>query len=246
MNDRLAGPRARLFFSLTHLAFYLILTLAILACSVIGNFPSNNRPTPTPTKVIFGTELTPGASKGGAIWQGTITSDTSRAYFSNGAQVNFCTTQWTTDLTFVVNSAGNVSGHAEATLAAPRQCTNNNIVGNVTSYTFDISGQKTTSSFNIGFKITSVSPGPPDGEFGGYVLLMQEGPCLATPHDIQVALTDDKTAEANLNYPDAKFDCGGSKDDILKSDNLVKLNYLADCNNRPASLNDPVIDNLCQ
>ena len=246
MNDRLAGPRARLFFGLSRLAFFLLLTLAILACSVIGNFPSNGRPTSTPTKVIFGTELTPGTSKGVAIWQGTITSDTSRAYFSDGAQVNFCATQWTTDLTFVVNSAGNMSGHAEATLAAPRQCTNNNIVGNVSSYTFDISGQKTTSGFNIGFKITSVSPGPPDGEFGGYVLLMQEGPCLATPHDIQVPLTDDKTAEATLNYPGAKFGCGGSKDDILKSNNLVKLNYLAECSNIPASLNDPVIDRLCQ
>jgi hypothetical protein len=205
--------------------------------------------TSTPTSVIVAVERTPSPVRqsASAIWQGTITSNTSRTYLSNGSEVMACSTDWVTDLTFVVDPTGGVSGHAEGALMPPRQCNvTKNLVPNLTAYKFAVSGQKTQSGFDLGLQMLSFSPGPPAGESGGYILLIAKGPCPGVPHTFQVPMTSAKTAEATLNYSDATLGCGGSKDDIFKSDNLVKLNFFAECSQRPTDLNDPQIDKLCQ
>ncbi len=215
--------------------------------------PSAHIPTlvsnPTQTSVVLAVEQTPSAvpKPVSVIWRGTISSNTSRAYMSNGSQVNLCTTDWLTNLTFVVDATGKVAGHAEGKLTSPRQCTpKNNLVPNLDAYQLALSGQATPGGLELGLRITSFSPGLPAGEFGGYVLLLSKGPCPGVPHTFQVPMTSATTAQATLNYSDATMGCGGSKDDVFKSDNLVKLTFLAPCSRLPSNLNDPEIAQLCQ
>jgi len=204
--------------------------------------------TPTPTPVIFAQEqsATP-PGKGGAIWNGTVTSSTSRQYMSNGKLVNSCKTDWVTDLTMVVDSSGHMTGDAEGRLITPRTCTAaTNLVPNLTGFTLKVDGTKKDLGFEIQLTYVSKTPGSPAGEFGGYTLLFVHAPCDSKPRNLPIPLTSSTTAEANISYSEVMTGCGGSKDDIMASTNLFKFAYSFDCKNRPSDLNDPEIIKLCQ
>jgi len=204
--------------------------------------------TPTPTPIIFAQEhtVTPQV-KGGAIWRGIVTSNTSRQFKSNGQLVNSCETDWVTDITMVVDSSDHVTGDAEGSLMSPRTCTAaTNLVPNLTGYTLRVDGAKTDKGFNIQLTNVSKTPGSPAGEFGGYSLLFSHASCNGLPRDLQIPLNNMTTAEATLTFTEVMAGCGGSKDDIMSSTNLLKFSYSFDCKDRPSDLNDPEINKLCQ
>jgi hypothetical protein len=235
--------------------FLLLFILITLACSGISSVsPANDSrrasptPTPTPTPVIFAQELsaTPPVNDG-AIWIGKVTSNTARQYMSQGKVLNTCTTDWVTDVTMLVDSSGHVTGDARGSLMTPRHCTLvTNLEPNLTGYTLKVGGVKTDKEFNIQFTLVSSTPAPPAGEFGGYSLLFAHASCDFSPRMIPVTLTSPTTAGASPLYSEVMTGCGGSKDDIMSSENSIEFSHSFDCKNKPSDLNDPEINKLCQ
>ncbi len=223
-----------------------IFAMTTFACAALT---PRQTPTPTPTRQIgaieIGTPELKGNKKDFAIWTGTITSQTSRQFMSNGAEVNSCTTDWITDLDFIIDSAGTLAGTGKATLSPARTCAPlNNLVENTSEMTISIQGYKDNSTMNLQLGVASLQP-PSSGDFGGYSLLMTTGTCPADKHVIQVPLTRATSADAQLNLNATMTGCGGSKDDVMSNQSLVKLHYRFKCSELPADNNDPVLEQLC-
>jgi hypothetical protein len=225
------------------------LALVTFACAAL--IPTiAGKATPTPTGQIGAIEIgTPGL-KGNKrdfqIWSGTITSQTSRQYMSNGSIVNTCNTNWITDLDFAVDSAGDVSGTGDAKLAGARTCSpQSNLVANTSEMSLSIHGQKDSTAFTLYLALTRAQPSP-SADFGGYMLLMNNGTCPAAAKSVQVPLTGISTAQANLDLSGVLSGCGGSTNDIMNNTSLVRLQFRFKCSDIPADMNDPALKQLCQ
>jgi hypothetical protein len=223
-----------------------IIALTSFACATLTPKPT---PTPTPTRQIgaieIGTPELTGNKKDFAIWTGTITSQTSRQYKSNGAVVNSCTTDWITDLDFAIDSSGNLNGTGKAKLSPARNCTPlNNLVENTSAMMISIRGRKDSSTIYLQLGIISHQP-TSSGDFGGYILLNSSGTCPSVAQTIQAPLTSPSTAEAQLNLSATMTGCGGSKDDVMSNQSLIKLQYRFRCSELPADINDPLLEQLC-
>lgn len=230
-------------------ASLLIIALASFACAAL--IPSiGSGATPTPTGQIgaieVGTPALNGSKKDYQIWSGTITSQTSRQFMSNGSLVNTCMTNWVTDLDFAVDSAGSVAGTGQASLSAPRTCSlHSDLAANTQGATIPVEGRKDSAAFQINLALTAAKPFP-SGDFGGYILLFNNGTCPAKRQTIMVPLTGPSAAEAQLNLTGVLTGCGGSKDDIMSNQSLVKLQFRFKCSDVPADMNDPTLKQLCQ
>jgi hypothetical protein len=164
---------------------------------------------------------------------------------SKGAEVNSCTTDWITDLDFVMDSAGTLTGTGKATLSPARTCMPlNDMAENTSEMTISIAGYKVDSTFNLQLGATSFQP-PSSGDFGGYLLLIASGTCPSNKHMIQVPLTSATTAEAQLNLNATMTGCAGSGDDVMSNRSLVKLQFIFKCSELPANNNDPALEQLC-
>lgn len=227
------------------LGFLSIFVLTTFACTAL-----NPTATPTPTGQIGAVEIgTPelkGDKKDFAIWTGTITSQTSRQYMSNSKLVNTCETDWITDLDFAIDPTGELIGSGQATISPARTCTPvNNLMANISAMTLSVQGHKDSTSLFLNLGITDRQPAS-SGDFGGYILLNNSGTCPSFPSTIQVPLKSPTTAETNLNLSATMTGCGGSGEDKMSNQSLVKLQYKFKCSEVPVDLNDPVIQKLCQ
>jgi hypothetical protein len=222
----------------------LFVTLACIFPAVAGAAP-----TPTPTSVIQAVELTPTAKSPATnediLWKGTITSDTSRQYMANGAQVNFCTTNWVTDYLLRISPNGDVTGEGQGNLFGARTCTNNNMAPNITGFNIRIQGTKGSSQFLLQFL-----PGTPTtgsaGEFGGYNLLFLQAICPSFHRTLQLPLTGPDTVDTTLSFSVQMTGCGGSANDIMMSKNLVKMSVYLKCKDILASPSDQEAVALCK
>lgn len=238
-----------------HRNFLLTVTLAIaamlatFACAALFP-PAAAKATPTPTGQIGAVEAATPGLKGNRgdyqLWSGTITSETSRQFKSNGSVVNSCTTNWLTDLDLAVDFVGDVYGLGQSTLSAPRSCTrSSNLVANTSEVSISINGRKDSSAFFLDLAQTAFKP-MPSGDFGGYILLSIDGTCPGQRKSIQVKSTSSTTAEAQLDLTATMTGCGGSKDDIMTNQSLVKLQYLFKCSQLPADTANSTQMQLCQ
>jgi hypothetical protein len=223
--------------------------LSMLACGALLP-PVGAAVTPTPTGQIGAIEAeTPelkGNHKDFQVWTGTITSKTSRRYFSNGTLVNTCLTDWITEIDLAVDAVGDVRGTGKATLSGPRSCSpQSNLVENTSEMDLSASGRKDNTAFHLAFSMLSVTP-MPSGEFGGYDLLLSDGKCPPTAASSTIPLTSGTAAQASLSLRGVPTGCGGSTDDIMTSDSLVNLEYRFKCSDLPADMNDPALEALCQ
>jgi hypothetical protein len=226
-----------------------VMLLMAMACS--GLVPAGGgKATATPTGQIGAIEAgTPGLNgnkKDYEVWTGTITSQTSRQYMSNGSVVNTCKTDWITDLDFAVDTAGNLAGQGQVSLANPRECSpNNNLVPNTSGMTVSLYGDKGSAAININLKFSGFQPSP-SADFGGYMLLASDGTCPGNSRTIKVPLTGNGSAEAQLDLGAVMSGCGGSSSDVMSNQSLVKLTYRFRCSELPADENDPILKELCQ
>lgn len=223
-----------------------ILSLVTFACSAL--IPPAGA-TATPTGQIGAVEVSTPGLKGSKrdlqVWTGTIASQTSRQYFSNGSIVNTCNTDWETDLDFAVDPVGDVLGSGSATLSAPRACSpHNNLVANTQSMVITVEGRKGSSAFDLLLGASSFEPAA-SGDFGGYSLLFNDGTCPSKRRSLSVPFSDPNAAEAQLNLTATLTGCGGSTDDVTSNQSLVKLRYRFKCSEVPADLNDPTVKQLC-
>lgn len=180
------------------------------------------------------------------VWTGTITSQTSRQFFSNGSIVNTCNTDWVTDLDFAVDPVGDVLGTGQATLSPARTCSpKNNLVANTQSMVITVEGKKGTSAFDLLLGASTFEPAA-SGDFGGYSLLFNDGTCPSQRRRLSIPFSDPTTAEAQLNLSATMTGCGGSSGDVMSNQSLAKLLYRFKCSQVPADLNDPAIEQLCQ
>jgi hypothetical protein len=225
-----------------------LVALATFACA--GLIPAAGAGgTPTATAPIGAIEVgTPGLKgdkKDYRIWTGTITSQTSRQFMSNGALLNTCNTNWVTDLDVAVDSAGNLTGTGRAALAEARSCTSHsNLVANTAEMALSIQGQKDSTAFHLNLTGAGIKPSP-SGDFGGYALLFGNQACPPQRRTIEVPLTADSTAETQLDLSSVMTGCGGSRDDTVHNLSLVKFRFRFLCSDLPADLNDPTLRSLC-
>lgn len=223
------------------------LALATLACSAL--IPTGSA-TATPTGQIGAVEVsTPGlqgSKRDLQVWTGTITSQTTRQFFSNGSLVNTCNTDWVTDLDFAVDPVGDVLGSGSATLSPARTCSpRNNLVTNTQAMQITVTGKKGASAFDLLLGASAFEPAA-SGDFGGYFLLFNDGTCPAQRRSLSIPFSDPKAAEAQLDLTATMTGCGGSENDVMSNQSLVKLRYRFKCSEVPADLNDPTITSLCQ
>lgn len=202
--------------------------------------------TPTPTRVIIAAERTPNAEAKAskAIWVGVIASTSSRQFVSNGKVVNACNTSWSTGLTLVIDSAGQVAGYGTGNLVS-MQCSPLGRSGNTTSMNIKVDGTKDAANLNLHLSVKSITP-PISGDFGGYGLLFNTMTCPGSPRTSIVPLTSPTAAKGSLKFNGVLTGCGGSKDDTVNSDNVIEVQFSAQCENRPTDLQNPEVDGLCQ
>jgi hypothetical protein len=225
-----------------------ILTLSILACSTLIP-PIRATATPTPTGQIGAVEIgtLSGNKRDWQIWAGTITSTTSRKFMNpgDGTQVNQCETDWILDLDFAVDSAGTVSGMGDANLSTGPTCSPVTITGNTTNMKVLLHGRKDQNAFYLDLGVNSFQP-MPSGDFGGFMLLMNNGACPPVKHDNTIPLTSPTTAANQLNLSGTMTGCGGSAQDQVSNQSNVNLRYRFKCSEIPADMNDPLLKQLCQ
>jgi hypothetical protein len=236
--------------------FIPVLALVASACSGPMLPPSHQPPpgpatiTPTPTVMIQAIEqetATPGGSSpspGGVIWDGIITSETSRQFMSNGQTVNSCKTDWFTSFTVVANPSGDVKGFGEAELTLPPACTPQPISVNSKKLTLSVAGLKDNSQFRLKFSITGFDPNP-SGDFGGFVLLIGSMTCPENLRTNVIPLEDYRTAKVTLKYQGVMTGCGGSANDIVSSTNNLGMFAAGNCSSLPASEKDTDVGKLC-
>lgn len=254
MNNRLTWSRA----NASSIGFFVILAALsafVVACgraqptatpTVSALIAAPATLTPTPTRVIGATERTPSpeAKSSKAIWGGVIASNGSRQYKSNGKIVNTCNTSWSTASTFSIDSAGRVVGYGTGNLAS-MQCSPLARSGNTTSKKIKVDGTKDTANLNLHLSVESFSP-QISGEFGGYNLMFNTMTCPSSPRMLTVPLTSPTSAKGSLKFDGIMTGCGGSKDDTVSSDNVIELQFFAECDSRPPDLQNPEVDSLCQ
>jgi hypothetical protein len=234
--------------------FIPILALVVSACSG-PILPPSHQPlpgsptiTPTPTGLVQAIEqetATPGgSSSGGVIWDGIITSETSRQFMSNGQTVNACKTDWFTNFTIVANPNGDVKGFGEAELSLPPACTPHPISVNSKKLTLSVAGLKDNSQFRLKFSITGFDPNP-SGDFGGFVLLIGSMTCPENLRTNVIPLEDYRSAKVTLNYQGVMTGCGGSTNDIVSSTNNLNMFAAGNCASLPASEKETDTGKLC-
>jgi hypothetical protein len=148
-----------------------IIISPIIACSTMGNIVPQE---PTPTKIIFGVEHTPGSSPQNTTssdyWTGTIQSTTNGDYGAAGA----CTGEmWKSSLDLVVRGDGTVSGSGVAHIVAGAKCSGpgvKNLKTDATMAIFNVAGAFDGEKFILTFNETSMDGSTP-GLFN-YALLL--------------------------------------------------------------------------
>jgi hypothetical protein len=110
--------------------------------------------------------------------------------------------------------------------------------------TISIQGRKETTAIYLQLGIISRQP-TASGDFGGYILLNSSGTCPSVEQTIKAPLTSTSTSEEQLNLSATMTGCGGSKDDVMTNQSLIKLKHLYKCSELPADTNDPVLVQLC-
>ncbi len=213
---------------------------AIIACNALVP-PNKSKATPTPTRQINAIEVgigTPADKRNWQVWKGTIVSQTSRKYLSNGSLVNTCETDWTTDFLFTIDPAGNVSGIGSANLTSGPACSPHPISGNTTYMVISVSGRKDETAIYLQLGVSEFRP-MPSGDFGGYILLNSNGACPPTTQSITVPLTSSTTAQTQLVLSAVLTGCAGSKDDQMSNQSQVELHFDFLCADNPLAPSDP-------
>lgn len=202
--------------------------------------------TPTPTGVIVAVGGTPSPEEVAPkeIWGGLMSSDGSRQYMINGKLLNTCNTSWLTGLTFSIDSAGRIAGYGNGSLLTS-QCSPHSHGGNTTGMDFKVDGTKDNSNLNLTLTTVDVTP-QVSGEFGAFNLAFNTMTCPANKRTLVVPLTSPTSAEATLKFSGIMTGCAGSKDDIVNSSNVVKVQFFADCDKRPPDMQNSRVDELCK
>jgi hypothetical protein len=230
------------------LAAVVMLAVMTLACSIFA-IPPLNAATPTPTGQINAVEATPSASaadkKNWQLWEGTIASQTSRQFTSNGSTVNTCKTGWDTNFLFTVDTAGDVNGVGFAKLSSGPDCSPHSITGNTSEMTMSVKGRKDQTAFYLNLGAIDFKP-KPSGDFGGFELLVTNGACPPTMATLKIPLTGSGSAQAKLDLSGILTGCGGSKDDVMSNQSQVDLKYRFKCGEDPLGPSDPDIQGICQ
>lgn len=218
-----------------------LLGLAALACSAIPFGPTKSG-TPTRTGQIGAVEQTstPSADekKNWQLWQGTITSQTSRQYMTNGSLVNTCNSNWDTSVALTVDPAGSVAGLGYATIKGDVACSPHPVSLSTKVIYAYFAGRKDSSEFTLHMGSQKVEP-MPSAEFGGYFLLVGNGACPSAPQDLKIPLTGSTSAAAQLALSGVMSGCGGSKNDIMSNQSQVQLERKGTCADYKPDPTDP-------
>lgn len=218
----------------------ILATASLLAASLACNaLVPPGRVTPTPTGQINAIEAgTPANKKNWQVWAGTITSQTSRQFMSNGSLVNTCTTNWNTEFLFTIDPVGNVSGFGSADLTDGPTCSPHAIPVNTTYMVISISGRKDETAIHLQLAASEIQP-MPSGDFGGYILLNSNGACPSVTQSITVPLTSSTAAQTQLDLHAVMTGCAGSNDDLMSNQSQVELHFDFLCADNPLAPSDP-------
>ncbi len=221
--------------------FLCLLGLTAFACAALPILPPP-RITPTPTGQInaieAGTPAPPVDKKNWQVWHGTIVSQTSRQFMSNGSLVDTCKTDWNTELVFTVNPSGTISGVGGADLTAGPQCTPLARPGNTTYMLLSVDGLKDAKAISLKLGVSEIQP-MPSGDFGGYALLDTNGACPPVMQALTVPMTGAGAAHVELDLSAVMTGCAGSKDDRMSNQSQVSLELIGKCIDNPFGPNDP-------
>jgi hypothetical protein len=124
----------------------------------------------------------------GQQWTGTIISTSDRHYFDGGANY-LCSDAWTGTLSFTVDEQNVVTGSGALNLQGAAVCEAPGAAGGthglppeVQTYNFLVSGERTTTGFNLRFNITSILPPRPDSiDVAGIESLFSTSACPPGP-----------------------------------------------------------------
>jgi len=236
MNNKYASRRS----SMHILLFLVFMGGFALACDAL-TVPSSVTPTPTGqiNAVEAGTATLTGDKKHWQVWKGTMVSQTSRKFMSNGNLVNTCQTKWNTLFAFVIDAVGDISGIGSADLTEGPTCSPHPVSGNTTHMVLSIDGRKDQTAVYLSFKVAQIEPYP-SGDFGGYSLINTNGACPPTMQSLTIPLTSSTTAQAQLDLNATMTGCAGSKDDQMSNQSQVNLEYTGKkCSDNPFDPSDP-------
>jgi hypothetical protein len=218
-----------------------LLLAAGFACTAI-TAPGKASATPPPTGQInaieVGTPAQPVDKKNWQVWAGTILSQTSRQYMSDGSPVNTCETNWETNFLFTIDPVGNISGIGYADLTDGPTCSPHPISGNTTHMTISVSGRKDDSAIYLNVGVSEFEP-MPSADFGGYILLNSNGACPPVAQSIEIPMTSPTTAQAQLNLNATMTGCAGSMGDQMSNQSQADLHFDFICSDNPFNPSDP-------
>ncbi len=167
----------------------------------------------------------------GKVWSGTIASQTSREYFSNGKPANTCVTKWRARLNFRVGANGNIHGVGASNLQEAT-CTKGAPELNTQVFNWDITGRKSSDQLSIQLEVTSYQP-ENSVELGGYILLNTNGTCPFRLTPLNIPIVSSGTAEVQLHQEATLSNCGEASKDMVTNDSNAHFQYQFDCGNIP-------------
>lgn len=226
---------------------------------VLTTLPASANPTSTvtplttaslpPTETIVAVEnetfMPSSGNNVGQVWTGTMESDTSRKYFSEGKEVNSCQNGYTTDLAFIVFQDGRISGYGDAKLTTPLGCSASQLGPNTTYSALSVSGTKDDQVMHLQLKVISWGP-VNSGDFGGFALLFTQDTCNSVQRTLDVPLVNSGSAQANYSDSDQTVGCPAQSDDLISEATTIQLQYRFDCDSIPADQQESEPAGLCQ
>jgi hypothetical protein len=171
-----------------------------------------------------------------SCWKGTITSTSARQFFEGG-QNSTCSDAWTGTLSFTVDGQNAVTGSGALNRNGAVACTNPGLEPGqpgvpppTQTYTFSVSGVRTTAGFTLQFNITSIVPPHPSSiDVAGIWSLLETSACPYKP-GVKLSIPFDRPNHASgVIVLDATIvhgcssNPGGSQNDIFSSTSTIGL-----------------------
>jgi hypothetical protein len=158
--------------------------------------------------------------------------------------LNTCTTNWSTNLTFLVDGSGGITSFGEAKLQSPVSCTPHPLSGNTTREVLKVEGQKDNGGFHLRLGVASFEPAV-SADLGGFALLISESICPSVRRTLDIPITGANVAERGLTGQ-ITMGCAGSARDVLSADSQIKLTLGFSCADIPSSEKETDAGKLCQ